>query len=357
MMALAYGISRPGQASAKVRPLSPSAGLQQRVRQSGVVLLSVLLILALLSAITYQMVGRQSLVVAQARQTFAGDQALDYALGGEAFARQLLYEDWSQTGQGVDNLSEAWAQPLTPFEVEDGVLEIQIRDLNGCFNLNSVATNSGGGGSTLGLERFRTLLRHLNLPDTIADAWLDWIDPDEEISAYGAEDGEYLLREQPYRTANRLAGHISELGLLRDMEAEQLAQLAAAVCVVPSERLQLNINTASAIALAALHPALSEIQLLPLTEGVRTYTNVNEITSQQVELQGAVDALSVTSEYFEVQIRAQVGESITELASVLRRGPEDGVITLLSRDFGRSFRSVFSADDADSDGAERETGT
>ncbi|MEZ5550347.1 MAG: type II secretion system minor pseudopilin GspK [Pseudomonadales bacterium] len=325
-------------------------------RQSGVVLLSVLLILALLSAITYQMVGRQSLVVAQARQTFSGDQALEYALGGEAFARQILYEDWSQTGQGVDNLTEAWAQPLAPFEVEDGFLEIQIRDLNGCFNLNSVALNSGGSG-TLGLERFRTLLRHLNLPDTIADAWIDWIDPDEEISAYGAEDGEYLLRERPYRTANRSAGHVSELALLRDMEAEQLEQLSSAVCVIPSDRLQLNINTASAIALAALHPALSEVQMLAITEGVRTYTSVNEITSQQVELQGAVDALSVTSEYFEVQIRAQVGESITELASVLRRAPEDGVITLLSRDFGRSFRSLFSADDVEGDGAAQEAGT
>ena len=55
-------------------------------RQRGVVLLSVLLILALLTALVYQLVGRQSLVVAQARQTFAGDQALQYALGAEDFA-------------------------------------------------------------------------------------------------------------------------------------------------------------------------------------------------------------------------------------------------------------------------------
>ena len=126
------------------------------------VLLSVLLILALLSAITYQMVGRQSLVVAQARQTFSGDQALEYALGGEAFARQILYEDWSQTGQGVDNLTEAWAQPLAPFEVEDGFLEIQIRDLNGCFNLNSVAQGDVSSGLSLrpaGVNQFRALMK------------------------------------------------------------------------------------------------------------------------------------------------------------------------------------------------------
>ena len=55
--------------------------MRGNARQRGVVLLSVLLILALLTALTYQMVGRQSLVVAQARQTFGGDQALAYALG------------------------------------------------------------------------------------------------------------------------------------------------------------------------------------------------------------------------------------------------------------------------------------
>ena len=61
----------------------------------GVVLLSMLLILALLSALGYQMVSRHSLVVAQARYTFTHDQTLSYALGGEAFARQILYEDWN----------------------------------------------------------------------------------------------------------------------------------------------------------------------------------------------------------------------------------------------------------------------
>ena len=92
-------------------------------QQRGVVLLSVLLILALLSALVYQLVGRQSLVIAQARQTFAGDQALQYALGAEGLARQLLFEEWTESGQ-VDNLTEVWALPLAPFEVDDGGLEV-----------------------------------------------------------------------------------------------------------------------------------------------------------------------------------------------------------------------------------------
>jgi len=303
----------------------------------GVVLLSVLLILALLAALAYQLVGRHSLVVAQARQVYGSDQALSYALGGEAYARQLLYEDWSQTGQGIDTLLEAWAQPLQPFEIDQGFLEIQIRDLNRCFNLNSIA--SGNQGTNL--AKFKTLLRNHNIPDNVGDLWRDWIDPDQEISGFGAEDGDYLLADQAYRAANQRAGHISELNLLRDIEPETVALLRTFSCVLPNDELKLNVNTVSAATLASLSPGLSEAQMLTLSEAERTYQSVNEVTGEFPELLPAIDVLSVTSEYFEVQVRAQVDGNLMELASVLYRDPSDGSLKLISRDFGKTFRSLF----------------
>lgn len=331
-------------------------------RQHGVVLLSVLLILALLAALVYQLVGQHSLVIAQARQTFAGDQALEYALGGEAFARQILFEDWSQTGQGVDNLQEAWAQPLAPFEIDNGFLEIQIRDLNGCFNLNAVLdtgnrtapdgqtqptlTTPGGAAqpqnpTAANLQRLKTLLRNQNVPESIADVWLDWVDPDEQISGFGAEDGDYLLLDHPYRTANHAVTDSSELALLKDMEPEYLQKLTQILCVLPTTELRINVNTANAATLAALSPSLSQEQMLALTEATREYTDVAEVTAEYPELATAADVLTVTSEYFEVQVRAQVDDSLVELASVLHRDAENGTIRLVMRDFGREFRSLF----------------
>jgi len=319
-------------------------------RQRGVVLLSVLLILALLTALVYQLVGRQSLLVAQARQTFAGDQALAYALGGESFARQVLYGDWTDTG-AVDDLTEAWANPQQPFEVENGFLEIQIRDLNRCFNLNSLASTQGGRGNTrLNLQRFRTLLRNTGLPESLAEVWLDWIDPDQDISGFGAEDGEYLLRTPAYRTADRLAGHTSEIRMVRDMDASFLALLEPQICVLPTDVMKINVNTASAAVLASLSPSLNEAQMEALTQAERTYTAVNQFTAEYPELVAAVDALSVNSEYFEVQVRAQVDDALIEVSSVLYRGSADGAITLLTRDFGKSFRSLFIDDQPDTDG-------
>ncbi len=313
------------------------AGSQRLSR--GVVLLSVLLIVALLAALAYQLIARHSLTVAQARYSFSSDQSLAYALGAETLARQVLYEDWSQSGQGVDNLLETWAQPLAPFEIENGLLEVQVRDMHGCFNLNSLA----GSEAKQNLARLKTLLRNNNVPDTLADAWQDWVDADDSINGFGAEDGEYLLLEQAYRTANQLAGHVSEFKLLNGFEAEYLEALGDVLCVLPNDSLKLNINTASAAALASLSPSLTASQMQGLVEVDRTYTDANEITTEFPDLAGAIDALTVTSEYFEVQVRAIVEGSVTELASLLHRDPNTGRIAVISRDLGKDFRTLFQA--------------
>jgi hypothetical protein len=78
-----------------------------------------------------------------------------------------------------------------------------------------------------------------------------------------------------------------------------------------------------------------------LTLGERTYTAVNQVTAEYPDLAPAVDALSVSSEYFEVQVRAQVDDALIEVSSVLYRDSTDGAITLLTRDFGKTFRSLF----------------
>ena len=80
---------------------------------------------------------------------------------------------------------------------------------------------------------------------------------------------------------------------------------------------------------------------LTIAQTERMYTDVNQITAEIPELTAAVDAVRVASEFFEIQIRAQVDDSLIELASILHRSPNDGTITLLTRDFGKTFRSRF----------------
>jgi len=302
-----------------------------------VVLLSVLLVLALLSAVAWQLMGRQSLVIAQARFTFTGDQSLEYALGAEAFARQVLFEEWSRGGASKDTLEEPWARTTPPFEVDNGFIEVQLTDMHRCFNLNSLA----GGAWQQNLERLKTLLRNRNVPEALAEAWRDWVDADQDITGFGAEDGEYLLENPPYRTANQPAAHVSEFRLLRGIEQDYLEALEGLLCVLPTSELEINVNTAEAAVLASLSPELSEVQMQALTEALRDYDNLDAVTTQFPDLATAVDVLSVTSEYFRVDVRATVDDGKTELSSLLRRDPGNGAVELVSRNFGRDFRTRF----------------
>ncbi len=83
--------------------------------------------------------------------------------------------------------------------------------------------------------------------------------------------------------------------------------------------------------------------MVGFVETERNYANVAELTSEFPDFAGSVDALTVTSEYFEVQVRAIVDGSVTELASLLHRDPNDGTLKMISRDLGKDFRSLFQA--------------
>ena len=322
-------------------PRIPRGLFRPRKGASGVALISVLLIVAVLTAVVYQLLGRHSLGVAQSRNTLGSDQALAYALGAEALARQALYEDFSESGPGIDTLEEPWAQVIPPFEIErDGFLEIKARDLNRCFNLNALAVNEGFEQH---LKRFKTLLASLGIPDTLADALRDWVDKDEAVHGFGAEDSEYLLREPAYRAANRPLAHVSELRLLRGMEPEYFDMLAEHVCVLPVESLEINVNTASLPLFGALavNPTADPAAIQTLLESVREFAEVEKFLVEFPDFAAAADVLDVTSSWFEVQVRAQVGDSTAVVTSVLHRHPDTGAIRLVSRDLGKDFRSLF----------------
>ena len=304
----------------------------------GVALISILFIVVLLSAIAYQVVLAQSLVIAQARQNLDGSQSMAYALGAESFARQVLFEDWSAaTGGKKDTLLEAWAQPIAPFEIDNGVLQVQIRDMNSCFNLNSLS----GSGSAANYPKLQTLLRNLSLDVQYADAWRDWVDPNLDVEGAGAEDGHYLLLQPAYRAPNSPVADVSEVRLIANMSRLEYEKLLPSICTLPTDSLKLNINTANREAILALHTSLSPTDIDPLILSPRDFGDVSEAVSIASSLAAVVADLSVTSVYFSIQIQVLYGDSVTEMATLVHRDATNGEITLISRDFGKGFQSLF----------------
>lgn len=312
-------------------------------KERGVALITVLLVVAIATVVTAGMIARQQLSIRSSSNQLSTRQAWHYALGGEAMAQAILARDMKQPGtnprQPIDHLREAWARPLPAFSVDQGRVSVQIEDLSGRFNLNSLVSN--GQPDQQAVQRFRRLLLRLNIDPLLADRLVDWLDDNQQPSgAGGAEDNDYLLLQPAYRAANRPLQDVSELRLLLGMRAADFARLQPYVAALPAEA-GLNVNTASALVLSTLADNLTPeaAQELIKGRGVDGYRSLGAFTAQPA-LAGAGELdghLTLGSRYFEVRTDVQQGDRRRTLTSFLQREP-DGKVLVLQRDLGHTPR-------------------
>ena len=302
--------------------------------QRGLALISVLLITAILVGLTTQILSSQHLVIQQNQNTFEQAQAVQYVLGAEELARQVLYDDAVNSGPGVDHLEEFWAQPVLPLDLDGiGVMQAYVLDLNRCFNLNWLATDTDKSQ----YKRLQRLLTHLQLSPDLADLIRDWVDSDQQISGLGAEDSAYQLKTPPHFAANQPMLDLSELNMLIDVDPLEVQVLSGEVCLVPDTQSKINVNTAAAETLYALDNAISIQDAQAIAQAARNYQNVAEFVQNHPEFAAVQQRLSVTSEYFLLVAEARLNRSRVSLTSVLYRDASNGRITLLHRDFGKRF--------------------
>lgn len=312
----------------------PRANLTERrvnrKNQRGVALITVMLVFVIVAVIATQMLRRSQLNVRSVGNLIETRQAYYYALGGEAYARQLLAKD--ATGK-VDTLDEAWAQAKEqqPFEIEDGSMKIEINDLQGRFNLNSVVADAQGVQiNGLALDQFKLLLAALQLNPNYAYLWLDWIDRDANRSVNGAEDADY----GNYRTAARPEADISALRLLNSMQPQDYAKLAPHVTALPFDAATnttattINVNTADEIVLRSISSTLSAAQAAQIIARQKTggYRDIAEVPG----VNGAA-AAGVNSNYFEVIVTVNYANRWQRIRTVLQRTQNPLAITVLSR--------------------------
>src|SRR5262249_14462141 len=101
---------------------------------------------------------------------------------------------------------------------------------------------------------FQRLLVLLNLDPMLANAVIDWIDADGNVtSPGGAEDVDYLNLKTPYRAANQPMTSVEELRMVKGFDPKTLLLLLPFVTVLPAgAHTAVNVNTASPELLAAL---------------------------------------------------------------------------------------------------------
>jgi general secretion pathway protein K len=277
----------------------------------------------------------------------AAEQALQFGLGAEALAADVL----SQHAQaGLDTLADPWAQatqplPITPQNDAEGepigTLQGSLEDMQGRFNLNSLARlGSDNKPDPIPLEQFQRLLTSVGVEPKWAGLARDWIDADDQVSSPdGAEDSIYTSQTPPYRTGNWPMMSPSELMNLPGFGADRYRKIAPYVTALPTVNAPINICTASSVVLESLADNLNGEIGSPdtLANSRKTgcfpdKTTFGNILGQKnlALLQGRFDT---KTSFFLLTTRISLGTSQFTLYSLLERG-NGGKVTPLLRSFG-----------------------
>jgi general secretion pathway protein K len=287
--------------------------------QRGIAVITAILVVALVASAASFMAWQQQLWVRQVENLNAQAQSRAVVMAALQWARSALAQD--ARDNNVDHLGEGWAQPLTPLPVEGGELAGSVADQQGLFNLNSLVRE--GRTSATDLAVFRRLLEILELPPDLANAVVDWVDPDVEVTyPGGAEDMDYLGLEPPYRAANRALTTVDGLARVKGFDAETLARLRPFVTTLPVAT-QVNVNTAPAEVLAAAVADLPLDQARALVDG-RKGKHFKDLADFRARLPQTVaqvneTVLTVSSRYFRVSGNARFGRAKVGYEALLER--------------------------------------
>ncbi|AOS77835.1 MULTISPECIES: type II secretion system minor pseudopilin GspK [Hydrogenophaga] len=311
-------------------------------RQQGAALLLAMLTVTLVAALAASALWQQWRALEIERAERQRAQAAWILAGALDWARLILREDarGNQTNGNPDHLGEPWALPLEEARLSsflaadrdnnaDSALEAflsgEMTDLQSRLNFNNAVRQTVGQGSGQGqgpgtrqveisepdLDILRRLYEQLGLPVSELDAAVNELLASTRLA---------LSDPLPSRTA-LLPAKLSQLSWL-GLSPQSLARLEPHLTVLP-QRTTLNLNTASAEAIAASLPGLDLAQARQLVSA-RERKPFRAIAEAQRLLPEGPVTLSdqyhgVRSAYFEVRGRLRLDDTIIEERSLVVR--------------------------------------
>ncbi len=296
-------------------------------RYKGVALITAMLVVSLATVTAVSMTSEQQIFFRRTENVLFHEQAYLYLLGAEDWARHVLIRD-SKNNQ-TDSTEDDWAQVLPALPVEGGSIAGVIEDLQGRFNINNLAD---GDEKSVDFQRFKQLLENHDIPVSVANAVLDWIDEDQDVRfPDGAEDIDYLQGQHSYRAANRLMQSTSELLRVKGVTYEFYERIQPAIVALP-QTTQININTAPVPVLQMLITGLSEsdAQELVTQRNDTPFDSIEDFLKHPLVQGKKVNSagLGVSSQYFVLKAFARIGRANAHLDSILYRQGDSSVITL-----------------------------
>ena len=224
-----------------------AGGMTHAARQRGIAFVVVLWVLALLAILlgAFALLARTEHL--QARHLFDSTRALYAAEAGMNRAIYELMQPDPTTRWLPDGRTYA-------FSFDDSDIEVRITDESGKIDLNAADQQTLDLlFQSLGVDPLESV--------ALADAILDWRDPDDLVMPNGAEDPEYEAAGLAYGTADAPFTTVSELQQVLGMDYE-LFQLAEPALTVYTGQGQPNASFAPLQTLRAMPGMTDELARL-----------------------------------------------------------------------------------------------
>ena len=313
----------------------------QARHQHGAAIITALLVVMLAATVASILLARQSEALTRTARATERSQLMLFANTTLAWARSALLVQ--QQNSTYIALNQPWAQGLVARPIESASAAGLLRDAQAKFNLNNLI-GADGRRRTEDSEIFVRLLETLKLDPGIADAIVDWLDSDDDVSTPGgAENGTYWSRQPAFRAANRAIFSMDELHRVKGIDDKIFAALSQYVTALPAsanpgERSKININTTSRELLQAVLPTVSAeeitaiLRLREIAPFSSTGSEVGGIKDRKSLPPALVDAfLDVKSRHFEAALAITGEAAQVRMAAMLQlQAPPPGAIASIA---------------------------
>ncbi|MFK8032466.1 MAG: type II secretion system minor pseudopilin GspK [Gammaproteobacteria bacterium] len=303
-------------------------------KQKGVALLAAMMIMVVGVTLAVNLLWSAHIQNSRTRTLNYLDEARLNSLGAEAFVAKGLTVDAQETQW--DSLDELWATPQSfPIERNQGIITVtvSVEDMQSRFNVNNLVTQTGQKDEVW-FNIFVRMLILLEIDPQIADAVVDWIDADVDITfPTGAEDDAYTGFEPAYRAANTYLTDVSELRAIQGIEGPVWLALKPHVAALPRGTL-INVNTASEIVLASLGDGVTVFDAQLITENRigEPYETLDQVSAFLT--QDALAGATVSTEYFGISSVVELGTAQFSMYSLLERDQRGGSVAIRLRRSG-----------------------
>jgi general secretion pathway protein K len=241
--------------------------------ERGAALVLALLVVALLMTLVLEF-DRSVRLEHRAAGNYRDATAAFYlAKAGLAVGSALLVQD-AVTAPDADTLEEPWALLGEPVPLGGGGVRVAVTDEERFFPVNALVTNNAVNPDRE--EQFRRLLDAIEIDDQLADAVIDWIDEDDDVTGSGAERDYYASLPAPYRAHNGPVDSLDELLFIKGMTVESYRRLAPHLTAAPE--FKINLNTAGPVVIGALHDDMTP-DLVERLIAERPITSKTDITA------------------------------------------------------------------------------